>query len=456
VLSLAVLLSAFAIGGFVHARPICSERIDALFAKNDILGIEAKAATCREPSTQARVAFLRGDFFVAHAHFERARAARPEIAPTVAEIQSAALAGSFDVAASLTERFGGTTHHGSRPRLGRLDCIEDAYASRAQQYPMGHLRTDPSVPHVFEPWCAALAADLVSDGEYRTVMLRQVQEGRHLNELLAIESKADTPLSNSFMWQASLDALHDPSAWLSRSNVALEDSIARRAASSDVPFYWRSPSLFIAQAALFRAVMGQKAKARAFLDLIPVPESYVVQIAAVAAFFIGDLAYTKRFLTLPNGDRVMDVPDAITLADLMHLDPSKPLRVKAELAVALEQMEGPRVAELFARDDKTHRFEGLLARTMLPASQLEPLREWLRHSFPAPNWQRGVLSVGLNLGDRLALAEAFDDTELVAMLRPRVDAFAWALTGRELELRMRDATLPNDLLERISAADEGR
>jgi hypothetical protein len=172
-------------------------------------------------------------------------------------------------------------------------------------------------------------------------------------------------------------------------------------------------------------------------------------LGAIAAIYIGDVDLVRKLLALGASDSnavgviqrtVLPLIDGKASSD----DSGEPWN-KAILD-AIRAHDAARLATAFA-DGRVHRYEALRVRAAFTPAELAPLRTWLREKMPAPAWDHGVQSVTLRLADELALAEAFGDTELAELLRPRVAAFAAAMTSRS-KPRNEDPSFANDLLER--------
>jgi hypothetical protein len=424
---------------------------------------------CDDPLANARDAFARGDFAQAHRRFAEAREADvrrhpPDLrrAPTVAEIQSAALGRDFGAASALTVQLANAWYPGPEAsERQRLLCVADAYASRVAGarassvagIPVGVLKK----PRRADGWCNYLAADLAMDREARMWRLQCDDDDYDTRRLLFVEAgergayfAGSGETSKSYVEDYPLGALYDPSAWIAKRHIELEGSIATASDAGGGAVAYE----LLAQAALFRAVVGERDAARRFLVRLDKPggdrTSYI--LGAIAAVYIGDPRQVERMLELGQNDSNSVGVIRRSVLPLLRAEPTA-VDVATEpwnaaILTALGAHDAEALAKAFA-DGRTHRYEALRVRATFTSAELAPLRKWLREKFPVPAWNHGVWAVGLRLADQLALAEAFDDAELCRLLRPRVAAFAAAIAARTPTTpRNDDPTFVNDLLER--------
>jgi len=450
-------------------RSACGAAIDARLAGGDLPGADRAAASCDDPLARAHAAFARGDFANAHREFVAARAAAPNSVPTVPEIQTASLAGDFAGAATLTDALANAWYRGPRTReQRRLACVVDAFASRAKGARVGDL-VQPGHGRN-ESWCNFLAADLESDLEARSAALQGPDDVQDTRRLLYVEAGergdwflgrpwTEGQYAQTYIREYPIGALYDPILWLSHGRVELERSIASRIDPTSPLAHEMA-----AQAALFAAITASPGDARRFLDGLATPGGtrtpYIV--GAIAALYIGDRALAEKLLDLGSEDshavgiiRRTALP-ALSGGAGAPLFPRDEEPWNADVFRAIATGSGASVAAVLRREGKPHLFELLRAKRVLAPAELGPLRAWLRGSYPAPDWTHGLLAVGLALGGRLVAAELLEDAETSALLRPRVAAFARALTERDPTSRMSDPTLANDLLERAQDVEVTR
>ncbi len=300
-------------------------------------------------------------------------------------------------------------------------------------------------------WCNFLAGDLESDHEARMWALQCDDDDYDTRRLLFLEAGERGAYftgdgSHFYIDDYPLPAVYDPAGWIAKRHIELEDGVAAVADRGESSFE------ILAQAALFRAVMDDAPAARAFLERLAKPGAsrtpYV--IGAIAAIYANDPALTERLLELGAGDAnavgVLRRNLLPLLRGTLVVAGDEPWN--ASIDAAIRAHDAKKLAEIFGSDGRTHRYEALRVRAAFRPDELAPLRAWLREKFPAPAWDHGVTAVGLRLANQLAVAEAFGDAELAALLRPRVERFEGALTGRPGSARLADVSFVNDLLER--------
>ncbi|HEY1957269.1 MAG TPA: hypothetical protein VGH28_16735 [Polyangiaceae bacterium] len=364
---------------------------------------------------KAQAAFERGDFGDAHERFADARLVDPSRAPTVAEIQSAALAHDYESAHALTVALEKVWYPGpASTEKTRMECIADAWASRAA----GGARAGTLVkPKRDDLWCDYLAADLESDHDARMWALQCDDDDYDTRRLLFLEDGERgawfTAGERPYIEDYPLGALYDPAAWIAKRHIALEDAVATTLDQGELSFE------VLAQAALYRAVMGDAPAAKKFLERMLKPGAsrspYI--LGAIAAAYVYDDALVERLLELGANDaNAVGVIRRDVLPALRGTRPEigKDEPWNADIDAGIRAHDAQKVADAFAKGGKTHRYEALRVRAVFEPRELGPLRTWLRDKFPSPAWEHGVNAVGLRLGDELALAEAFGDAELAA------------------------------------------
>jgi hypothetical protein len=444
-----------------EGRLRCGFAVDAALGRGDWTQADALAASCDDPLARAHASFARGQFAQAHASFVLAARTRADATPTVSEIQSASLAGDFDDAQRLTSALS-LSWYTLPPPQGRsaFGCIADGFGSRYAGVATGGLLVSSAgsrLPDDAHAVCHFLAADLESTVDARMRALFSGDDALQTRRLLGLEAGDNDDGVVGRPWEVYFRryplpvALADPVAWLLQRHIALEDSVAR-----ELPVSAPIEHAMAAQAALFQALMGHREQALVFLEKTATPGGdrldYIV--GAIAAIFAGDRGKAERLLVL--GAAASDAVGFLSRAALPTIAGSQDL---PELSTSMEPWESKLFDALRARNvDKTVQalsegnprrvFDALRAIAYLRGQDLSPLRAWLRSAFPAPPWDHGVTEVGLTLGAQLLLAERLGDRQLAAQLRPRVSAFAAALTSRPGKPRLSDPSLVNDFLER--------
>ena len=439
-------------GTAARARPACAAEIGDLLDHSRLGAARDRLADCADPLTSARAHWMLGEVEEASRAYVEARAAYPELDPTVTEVEAHALGGRPERAAEVVNLMASTWYRGpDTVERRRLICIADAFAARAEPAAQARLQATYDAPRVWparpELECALLLADLKSDEQGRTWALQTPDDKRQLAALLYAEARSPGECCKRELIlddRYPLPGLSDPRGFLFRRPLGLEKSLAERAPGT--PLGAESA----AEVALFYAVMGDRPRVAAMLETIP-PEgslgrsTYIV--AAIAATDAEQYPAAARFLQLGYSDsnataairQDIHMLRGEPLEGYPNIEASEGWSPNRELFAAGRSGDGEALAgEL----DRLHTDGRMTVLRVLPhvTRRREALRRWLEERYPAPSAGSGLAVLAESTGTRLVLARALGDRALEDQLTP----IAGTLTDAMLDRRW---ALPFLLLE---------
>jgi hypothetical protein len=369
------------------------------------------------------------DFEGASHAYREARAADPDLEPTVTEVEAHALAGDAARAAEVVDVMARTWYRGpDTVERRRLVCIADAFAARADPAAQARLQATydaraiwPSRPELD---CALLLADLKSGRDERMWALQTDDDKRALRRLLFVEGGGGTDYQNgAFLFddRYPLPAMTDPQGFLRGRALALEKEVAERLPGTG------AGAESAAEVALFHAFMGDPERAGAMLQRIPDQghgrSTYVV--AAIAAAHAGDYPGAARFLRLGASDSnaVASIAQSIRMLrgeplagypDIMSAETWSPNR---ELFAAGYGGDGEALATEL---DRLHTDGRVTVLRLLPrvTRGRDALSRWLDERYVAPCATCGLSALAMSTGTRFVLARAVGDRPLEERLAP--------------------------------------
>jgi hypothetical protein len=430
------------------------------------------ATPCDDPRTAARAHWVLGAFKEASDAWLAAREREPALEPTVSEAQAHSFAGrplaARDVVRLMSERW----YRGpqSPEKLG-LECIANAFGRRGGDEAAA--RALDAAPRSI-PECASVAGDF---GYQKPGAHAELIDGEPLRRPGDVE------------FHDPYGVIQYPSAWAHLHPLALEASVLRQLTApgrgGPEAIEWDGDKIgyghHAAELAAFLAIMGERERARGYLDLLdridrakpPYPTNRdefpdivqadafrwakVMAVAAGAAALLSDDARARRYLPRAEAHAKGVVEHHLILVHDGEKDPTfAPLGGSfgglwwphEGLFAAASRGDGAELAGKLTADKATGRavFAEVLPRIH---ARREALTEWARARFPAPCWTCGLFAVAENAGDRREIARLLGDTALEAKTAAVAQRYVEAILQRDGAPELAEL---ERLYERISGA----